>query len=155
MDPLAHAAEDALLVHPAPALRLEELREILAERVDRTLTDERLRHALELHPERFRILHALKGRTRTGSRDDGEASRREAWVVVVSDAPPPASASRSPGSTRSDPTGRLRESVRWLARGMDGRSALAVGRWYAIVMEEEQARRMIGRRRLPAERLAS
>jgi hypothetical protein len=37
---------------------------------------------------------------------------------------------------------RMRESVRWLARTVDSRSRLAVGRWYAIAMAERQARRL-------------
>jgi hypothetical protein len=35
---------------------------------------------------------------------------------------------------------RLRESVRWLGRGVDGRSALEVSRWYAITLAERDAR---------------
>jgi hypothetical protein len=51
------------------------------------------------------------------------------------------------GAGRSErPTAlRLRESVRWLARDIDTRSAYEVSRWYAIVLAERQARGVLQR----------
>ena len=144
MDRLAQAAEDALLVHPHPALRLEELLRVLCERVDRTLTEDRLRRTLDRHPERFRIVESWRGGS--WSRRSTVAERRThagcAWVVGLGE--PPAPDPAAPRTARA-PDRRLRESVRWLARGMDGRSVLASGRWYALVMEEREARRLVGR----------
>ena len=155
MDPLVQAVEDALLVHPHPALRLTELVTLLAEKVDRTLTEDRLRRSLDLHPDRFRILETWQGRTPspgvrgpTGASSSGKSARGDAWVVALGD-PPGHDAAEEPAGLR------LRESVRWFARGMDGRSVLAAGRWYAVVMEDRQARPLVGRPARRHERLAS
>jgi hypothetical protein len=154
MDPLVQAAEDALLVHPHPALRLTELVTLLTEKVDRSLTEDRLRRSLDLHPDRFRILETWQGRTpspgigdQTGA-SSGKSALGDAWVVALGDPPGPDVESRPPGL-------RLRESVRWFARGMDGRSVLAAGRWFAVVMEDREARRLVGRRGEREDRLAS
>lgn len=155
MDPLVQAAEDALLVHPHPALRLAELVTLLTEKVDRSLTEDRLRRSLDLHPDRFRILETWQGRAPTpGIRGPDEAApagrsaRGDAWVVALGDPPGPDAPGRPVGL-------RLRESVRWFARGMDGRSVLAAGRWYAVVMEDREARRLLGPRAERVDRLAS
>ena len=144
MDPLVQAAEDALLVHPHPALRLQELARLLTERIDRSLTEERLRTVLDRYPERFRVLDAWRGQrsVATGARP-GPATRTDAWVIALGDGPERACGARAPDV-------RLRESVRWFARAMDGRSILAAGRWYAVVMEERDARPLVGRQ--PARR---
>ena len=140
MDPLVQAAEDALLMHPHPALRLQELTRLLTARIDRSLTEERLRTVLDGHPQRFRVLDAWRGQRSapTGARS-GPATRPDAWVVALGDGPDRACGARAPDV-------RLRESVRWFARAMDGRSILAAGRWYAVVMEEREARPLVGRR---------
>jgi hypothetical protein len=139
MDRIAQAAEDVLLGHPHPALRLAELLEVLTEHVDRTLNEERLRRSLEGHPGHFRILEAWRRRWPTVASETDSTGRqglalpehRGAWVIAV-DGPP-----------------GLRESVRWLGRGVDDRSRLAVGRWYAIAVAERDARRVIARRSPP------
>jgi hypothetical protein len=149
MDRIAQAAEDVLLGHPHPALRLAELLEVLTEHVDRTLNEERLRRSLEGHPGHFRILEAWRRRWPTVASETDSTGRhglalpehRGAWVIAVYGPPGP------PGRSASDI--RLRESVRWLGRGVDDRSRLAVGRWYAIAVAERDARRVIARRSPP------
>ena len=135
MDPIATCAEQTLRRSPHPALKMSELLEAVAEVIDRTLDAPRLRAILEAHPERFRILELRNG---VWSGSTGALLAREgsgdAWVVSVSepDGPP-------------DDTGpvaaTLRESVRWLARSVDGRSRSEVDRWYAIAIAERTARR--------------
>ena len=144
MDRIAQAAQDVLLGHPHPALRLAELLEVLTEHVDRTLNEERLRRSLEGHPGHFRILEAWRRRwpTIAGESDStrpgvARPDQRGAWVIAVNGAPEP--------PERSTSGVRLRESVRWLGRGLDDRSRLAVGRWYAIAVAERDARRVIAR----------
>lgn len=156
MNPIAVHAESALHSAPHPALRLTELLELVSHRAGRSLTLERLRTALEDHPDRFRILESWSGPWRVreeseqtrrradrvrerGGRDVGaRAEKRDAWVVAVErpDTPPDA-----PHSAL-----RLRESVRWVALGLDGRSRVEVSRWYAIALAERAAREAVARR---------
>lgn len=133
MNPIAVHAESVLQVAPHPALRLSELLELLAERAGRSITPERLRRALEDHPERFRILESWQGPWRFG-----EGGGNDAWVVAVEDPDTPPDG--------PPPVLRLRESVRWVALGMDGRSRMEVSRWYAIALAERDARRAVLRR---------
>ncbi len=134
MHPIAEFAEGTLRKHPDPALRLGELVELLAERFDRTLNAARLRGILEAYPERFRLLDPWCGRW--GSAIPG--GRRQidpavdVWVIGVSECDPP------PGASSAV---KLRESVRWLARGVDPRSSTDIGRWYAIALAERALRR--------------
>ena len=73
----------------------------------------RLRSVLELHPERFRVLEPWSGSWRGGP--VGRAARSDrAWVVGIAD---PGAAPDAPAASL-----RLRESVRWLSRGVDPRS---------------------------------
>jgi hypothetical protein len=136
MDAIARAAEDALLAHPHPALRLGELRRMLAGPVDRQLTCERLRTALEAYPDRFRIIEPWHRRWPTITRDSPRAAE-DAWVVSTVE--------RSTDAPAPGPCARLRESVRWLGRSLDGRSCLEVARWYAIIRSEREAREAIVR----------
>jgi len=139
MHPIAAAAEAALRQHVHPALRLHELLELVAECVDRTLDVPRLRAILEAYPDRFRVLDPWCGRWRGPfTAEVGETSRGiEVWVIGVTESAPP------PGA----PTAlKLRESVRWLARGVDPRSSSEVGRWYAIALSERAVRSAITRR---------
>jgi hypothetical protein len=136
MDAIAHAAEEALLEHPHPALRLSELCELISRHIDRHLDGERLRTALEAHPDRFRILEMW--RSRWSTLDPGGAIPVEAWVVATAD--------RDPSPSGRDTAGLLRESVRRIARGLDGRSSLDLGRWQAIALAERAARRALTRR---------
>ena len=104
--------------------------------------------------DRFRILETWQGRALTrkaalaAAGATGTSARGDAWVVALGDAPSPDEGGRAPGR-------RLRESVRWYARGMDGRSVLAAGRWYAVVMEDREARRLVGRGGRRVQRMAS
>jgi hypothetical protein len=140
MNPIALCAENALRQHPHPALRLSELVELVAERVDRTLDESRLRAILESHPDRFRILDPWRGPWRAAAADDhAEARHRDIWVVAVVEP------SRPPD--HAGPTAlKLRESVRWLGRGIDPRSPLEVSRWYAIALAERAVREAVARR---------
>lgn len=138
MNPIAQAAEATLHSHPHAALKLPELLELLTERVDRGLTISRLRTLLEGQPERFRILESWRGRWRPHVVGEWDNRDQHAWVVslTASDALPDASRESL----------RLRESVRWLARSIDGRSRMDVSRWYAIVLSERSARKAVARR---------
>lgn len=140
MDPIARCAEHTLRHSEHPALTLSELLESVSEAVDRTLDAGRLRAILETHPERFRILEPWRGpwRSTTGTLTAREGTG-EAWVVAVND---PASPSDGAGPAVVN----LRESVRWLARGVDARSPAEVSRWYAIAMSERAARTALARR---------
>ena len=138
MNPIAVCAEEALRAHPHPALRLSELVEIVADRVDRGLEPMRLRAVLEDHPDRFVILEPWSGPWRGVDHPGLQRPAGEPWIVVVTapddgpDTPPIAL--------------MMRESVRWLSRGVDPRSSIDVSRWYAIVLAERAARAAVARR---------
>jgi len=140
MDPIASCAEQALRRSPHPALKLSELLEDVAEHLDRNLDPGRLRAILEAHPDRFRILEPWRGpwRSPPGSLVAREGPG-EPWVVAIT-------APDGPPDDSGPAAHRLRESVRWLARGVDGRSPIEVSRWYAIVMSERAARQALVRR---------
>ena len=140
MNPIVMCAESALRQHPHPALRLSELVELVAERVDRTLDEARLRSLLESHPDRFRLLDPWRGpwrATLAGGCDDD--APHDDWVVAVVDPTQPAA---HPGATAL----KLRESVRWLGRGVDPRSPNEVSRWYAIALAERAIREAVVKR---------
>lgn len=132
MNPIAHHAESVLHTTPHPALRLCELLDALVERAGRSLTLDRLREALEAHPDRFRILETWQGPWQVNERPGSYA-----WVVAI----------ESPDVPPDEPPAalRLRESVRWVALGMDPRSRMEVSRWYAIAVAEREARRALVR----------
>ena len=138
MNPISSLAEAVLGRHPFPALRLSELLELVAERVDRALDARRLRAVLEEHPERFRVFDPWRGPWRSVVAA-GSGGNTDPWVVLVSET-----------AVEPDVDGRtaltLRESVRWLGRTIDARSATDVGRWYAIVLSERASRRAVTRR---------
>ncbi len=133
MHPIAVCADAALRQHVHPALRLQELVDLIAGRVDRTLDAARLRSILAIYPESFRLLDPWHGRWTIAADPDQDEPDLciDVWVVGVSEGAPP------PGA----PTAlRLRESVRWLARGVDPRSPTDVGRWYAIALADRALR---------------
>jgi hypothetical protein len=140
MDPIASCAEHTLRQSEHPTLKLSELLESVSETIDRTLDAGRLRAILERHPERFAILEPWKGPWRgtpgTLMAKDGAS---DPWVVAVT---PPDGQPNGTGSSAI----KLRESVRWLARGVDPRSPTEVSRWYAIAMAERAARAALARR---------
>lgn len=141
MNPIARCAESALHATPHPALRLTELLDLIADRVGRSLTPARLRAILEDRPDRFRILDSWKGPWRVREPSHRRGSSRpepDAWVVAVGspDHPP----------DTPMPALKLRESVRWVGLGLDGRSRIEVSRWYAIALAERAAREAVVRR---------
>lgn len=148
MNPVASCAATFLEAHPHPALKIGELLTPVAERVDRTLTSRRLRHALSEHPDVFRLLDPWTGPWRTLHHHDrareADAPRDpdlDVWVVLLTR---PAASAPPPGTPALHLT--LRESVRWLAGCVDERSPLSVSRWYALALAERDARRALARR---------
>lgn len=132
MNPIAAATEQVLRDHPHPALTLGELVGLLRH-VDRGLDEAKLRGILERYPDRFRILDPWGGAWRALLAEGEDGRSRDVWVIMVEGpATPPAD---TPSTALV-----LRESVRWLARGMDPRSPGDVGRWYAIALSEREAR---------------
>ena len=140
MDPIASCAERTLRQSEHPALKLSELLESVSEILDRSLNAGRLRAILETHPDRFRILEPWRGpwRSTPGSLLVKEGSG-EAWVVAVTEPERPPDGA-GPAAVK------LRESVRWLARGVDVGSPAEVSRWYAIAVSERAVRTAIARR---------
>lgn len=138
MNPIATCTEHFMAAHPHPALRIGEILAPVAERIDRSLTARRLRAALAEHPDTFRLLDPWQGPWRVRP-DSGPATEADVWVVLL---PTAEGGDRSPAG----PATTLRESVRWLARGIDPRSPLSVSRWYAIALAERESRRAIAQR---------
>lgn len=141
MNTIARCAEAALHATPHPALRLTELLDLVAERVGRTVTAATLRATLEEQPDHFRILEAWRGPWSVREPSDHRGGARpepDAWVVAVRTPDHPPDAPR--------PAHRLRESVRWVALGLDGRSRMDVSRWYAIALAERAVREAVARR---------
>jgi hypothetical protein len=136
MHPIATFAEGALREHTHPALRLRELVELVAQRVDRSLDGSRLRAILESYPERFRILDPWRGPWRSVL-DGGPYTTAacDVWVVAVS-------APENPPGGPSVAV-KLRETVRWIGRGVDPRSQREVSRWYAIALAERALREAV------------
>lgn len=140
MNPIAVCAESTLRQHPHPALRLSELVALVAARVDRTLDESRLRSILDRYPDRFRLLDPWRGPWRAVLPEGSdEAPAGDVWVVAVVD---PTQPPDHPGAVAL----KLRESVRWLGRGIDPRSCHEVSRWYAIALSERAVREAIVRR---------
>lgn len=132
-----------LRAHSDPALRLPEVVKLMGGRVDRNLTSARLRPILERHPESFRVLDALPGGWDVGAHTlaEGEAGMQHVWVVVVG---PLVSPQLDGDEARIPLTAlRLRESVRWLARGLDGRSRVDTSRWDVIARAERETRELV------------
>ena len=138
MNPIALCAEAALRAHPRPAIPLSELVERVAPRIDRSLGSDRLRAILEEHPQRFRVLEPFPApaprRPDPGHPPDRLATavvEGEPWVAWIGEP------GEAPEMTKVALT--LRESVRWLTRGVDPRSRVEVRRWYVIVLSERSA----------------
>lgn len=145
MHPIARCAEETLRAHPDPALRLAELIELMGERAHRGLTADRLRLILEQHPASFRILDALGGARHTIAPGTGELRPiRRTWVVALG---APREPPHGPGASGGAGTlRRLREGVRWLARGVDARSQVDVSRWDVIACTERETRSVVEQR---------
>ena len=139
MNPIATCAETALREHAHPALRMSELVDLVARRVDRSLDVSRLRAVLESYPDRFRILDPWRGPWRSVLAADPEGGLAcDVWVVAVT--PPDRPAGGPPVAVK------LRETVRWLGRGIDPRSPRQVSRWYAIALAERALREAVAKR---------
>lgn len=138
MNPIAICAESTLRAHTHPALRLSELVSLVAPRIDRGLDAERLRAVLEEHPDRFRVLEPWTGPWRAEAPALDSHCGEGAWVVAITDPEDPPEGPRT--------ALKLRESVRWLSRGVDPRSTREVSRWYAIVLAERAVRSAVARR---------
>lgn len=140
MDSVASRAAEVLARHPAPALRLSTLLEIMSGEEPRIRLDEAaLARHLERYPETFRFLDPWRGPwCHTRGRIPAELGSGEPWVVVVAD----------PGAGdqvgRTDLT-KLRASVRWLAGTADPRSCREVGRAHGMVLGEREARNALRR----------
>ncbi len=135
MDEVVRHAEAALRCHPAPAVRLSELLSLVRSRMcDRALTVALLRTVLEARPHEFRILDPWRGPWRAARPPrSGQDEEGDAWVVVVTD--PGDQDLPQPRLSR-----RLRESVRWVARGVDPRSSRELVRWHLLVVAEMDVR---------------
>jgi succinate dehydrogenase/fumarate reductase flavoprotein subunit len=138
MNPIVDHAERIMRDHLHPALRLSELRTLVAARADANLDADRLRTLLEARPDTFRLLDPWRGPWRS-TRPSEHDALLDPWVVMIDD----------PGDGthhRRSMSAKMRASIRWLARGVDRRSAHEVSRWYAIALAERATRAVIGRR---------
>ena len=139
MHPIAAFAENTLRAHSHPALRLRELVDLVAQRVDRSLDGARLRAILDAYPDRFRILDPWRGPWRSVLSDDpDDPPMADVWVVAV--APPDHPPGGPPVAVK------LRETVRWLGRGIDPRAPREGSRWYAIALAERALREAVVKR---------
>lgn len=136
VNPIAHCAALALRAHAHPALRLSELVELVSGEIDRGLTGQRLLTILEGYPDHFRILAGWQGPWR--SSDPATRRGEDPWVVSIDET------GEAPQTPRA--ALRLRESVRWLGRGLDPRPRVEVSRWYAIALAERATREAVARR---------
>ena len=133
MDSIPESAASMLQRHPAPALSVEEVGNLLhggseAPRANAEL----LLRELRRRPDLFRILE-LPPRRWAGA---GPRS----WVLA-----------RRPGDREAHRalTGILRASLRHLGEELDVDSALALARWERLVREEGRIRHALSRRRTP------
>ena len=131
MEEILREAEEVLCGYPAAAMELTELHARLRHRrpVD-TPSCAALRSLLESHPNRFRVVDPWSGPWL----DPGDHPRSETEHVVVV-----AVGSGAPSSGRLPPHLRLRESLRWVARGIDLRSRGGAARLYALLLAEKDA----------------
>ncbi len=138
MQAILHHAEELLRQHPAPAMELDELHSRLRElRPTCTPTCVSLRVILENSPGRFRVVDPWCGPWVHNR--DGHCSDTDDVIVIAIDR----------GCSERDPSSSgalLRESVRWIARGIDLRSPGGVARLYALILAEDAARLRLGRR---------
>jgi hypothetical protein len=131
MSSIPEATASTLRHHPAPALTLDSLRELLhGSPGGPTSGEEILLRELRRRPDLVRILE-------TPPRRWAGAGPR-AWILA-----------RGPGAVEEDRglSGRLRASLRHLAEGVDPGSALELARWERLVREEGRVRLALNRRR--------
>lgn len=148
MESLLSAARRILERHPGPALPFAELHRLLSREWSGPPPDpgfllDRLRARRDL----FRVLEPWRGpwhpltrppraggtsgyRTRLG-RDGVDV---DAWVVSAAPGP------GSPWGPGAPPLRRLRETIRWMSRTVDGSSPSALCRWMGLVRQDRQLR---------------
>ena len=138
MDAISATALQVLAEHPHPAIRMSELLEPITERVDRTLDARRLLGYLKRRPKLFTVLDPLRGPWRG-------LAPREAYGGRVSD--PWVLGPTGPISGRPEERSAavLRDSVRWLAHGIDVDSPTEVSRCFSILLSAREARNAWGR----------
>lgn len=138
MQAILQHAEEVLRQHPAPAMELGELHSRLRElRPTCTPVCATLRGILENSPHRFRVVDPWCGpwlHCREEDRPDTDG------VVVIAIGGVCSEGDPSPGSAL------LRESLRWIARGIDLRSQGGVARLYALILAEDAARSRLRRK---------
>ena len=132
MQELLERAEAILRAHPAPSMSLIDLWERLRE-IGTALVPSctRLRSVLEGNPDRFLVLDPWGRPWLEGA---GCPSGEQEGVAVVC---------LDPGDVDPGPlsaTARMRESVRWMARGTDVRSKSSVARLYSVLVDEAEVR---------------
>ena len=136
METIVQAADAVLRSHPAPALRLSELRRLVCARMPAVGPGTtRLRSTLESRPDLFRVLDPRRGPWRSVPDEARPPAFGEPWVVVVGD---PQDTER--GTPRTDLARRLRASVRWLGLGIDVYSPRQLARWQEVALSEGEAR---------------
>ncbi|MGY8777377.1 MAG: hypothetical protein ACKVIN_04555 [Longimicrobiales bacterium] len=146
MNAIASAADTVLRGHPHPTLPLSDLVERVASEVDRSATADRVRLALNAHPEHFRVIDIWTLGDARNEAEGGAASR--SWVVSITE-PWTRDQGASTGATAPDRSAQgrtlrsLSANVRWLARHLDSRSRMAVGRWAALTISERSAREAV------------
>lgn len=139
MDPIVADAADILRRHPAPGLPLRTLLELLVRGGGASGVDAaRLRMLLEARPDRFRVLDPWRGPLSVLAPALGAVGGDgDAWVAVLDDP----EAMEAPGPRVAL---RVRESVRWLARAVDGRATRELARWQRLLHVESATRVALG-----------
>jgi len=128
MEAIISHAEEVLRHHPAPAMALTELQRRLRERRPAYAPScASLRVLMEERPDRFRVVDPWR---RPWLHTPGEHSEEARDVLVM------AITRASSNDGRLAPDERLRESVRWISRGVDMRSPTSVARLYALLLAE-------------------
>jgi hypothetical protein len=140
METIVQATEAVLRSHPAPALRLSELRRLVRARTPAVGPGTtRLRSTLERRPDLFRVLDPRRGPWRSVPEEARPPAFGEPWVVVVSDPP------HGRGIPRTELSHSLRTCVRWLGLGVDASSPRELARWQEVALSEREARAAVGR----------
>jgi hypothetical protein len=131
MEEILHHAEEILCGHPFAAMELIELHARLRHRTPvATPTCIDLRQLLESHPARFRVVDPW-ARPWIHPADQPRDGTEDVVVVAVGRG--------APASGRLPLELRLRESIRWVARGIDPRSRGSSARLYALLLAERDA----------------
>lgn len=136
MTRFSDAARDIVQRHPAPAVSVGELKELLREELPEAgveYLDEAVIRRLATETRQLRVVSAPP---RRWLRPLGPVG----WVVAV---PEPSLNGPRPRSIEE----RVRATLRRIGRAMDPQSALAWARWNSFLEEERQLRQYLARRR--------